>query len=152
VHAYGPRTEWESAQQWARDHTPRETLFITPPQRWWLYESDWRVYSERSTVATLGDLLEAAFAPEYIDTWRPRFEAVAPGALEQFRGDYFENKALTAEAFYRNTAGDFLRLGQALGAEYLVTERPHTYDLPIVYENAGFVIYDLSGEANGVNE
>ena len=143
IHLAGPRTDWEAAQFWARDNTPREALFITPPQIWWLYQSDWRVFSERSTVATLSELLEAAFAPEYLDYWRPRFEALAPGALEQFRGDYFANKRITAAAFYGLTTADFERLAGQYGADYLVVEKSHTYDLPVAYENAGYTIYVL---------
>lgn len=141
---YGPGTAWEDAQVWARDHTPLEARFITPPHIWWLYQSDWRVFSERSTVVTLSELLEAAFAPDYLPDWQPRFEALAPGALGQFRGDFFENKRLTAAAFYSLSAGDFARLGETFGADYLVVEQPHDYALPLVYENSGYRIYALA--------
>ena len=152
IHMRGPRTAWEDAQFWARDNTPREEVFLTPPHVWWLYQSDWRVFSERSTVTTLSELLEAAFAPEYVEVWQPRFEAVAPGALAQFRGDYFANKAATAAAFYSHSADDFRGLGQRFGAGYLVVERPHEYDLPLAYENAGYRIYDLTGAATSLSE
>lgn len=143
VHLSGPQTDWEDAQVWARENTAVDALFITPPQIWWLYQSDWRVFSERSTVATLSELLEAAFAPEYLDYWKPRFEALAPGALAQFQGDYFENKRLTAAAYYGLTTADFEALAARFQADYLVIEKPHAYALPVVYENAGFVIYAL---------
>ena len=146
VHANGPQTDWDDAQVWARDHTPRDALFITPPHIWWLYDSDWRVFSERSTVATLSELLEAAFAPEYIEYWQPRFEAVAPGALEHFRGYYFENKEATAEAFYSLATADLQAVAQEYSADYLVVEKPHTHDLPVVYENSGYVVYAFSDE------
>jgi hypothetical protein len=143
IHLYGPRTAWEDAQRWARDNTPIDTRFVTPPHIFWLYQSDWRVFSERSTVATLSELLEAAFVPEYLDYWQPRFEALAPGALAQFRGDYLENRRLTEAAFYTHTAADFIRLGATYDAAYLVVERPHDYALPLVYENGGYRIYAL---------
>jgi hypothetical protein len=147
MHAFGPQTDWEDAQTWARANTPRDAMFITPPQIWWLYQSDWRVFSERSTVATLSELLEAAFAPEYIEYWQPRFEALAPGALEHFRGNYFENKAVTAEAFYRLSTGDLEAVAERYGADYLVVEKPHRHDLPLVYENDGFAVYQFSDAA-----
>jgi hypothetical protein len=143
IHLYGPRTDWEAAQRWARDHTPREALFVTPPQIWWLYQSDWRVFSERSTLVTLTDLLEAAFMPEYLPIWQPRFEAVAPGALAQFAGDYFENRRITAEAYYRLTEADLLGLAERYGADYAVLEQPHALALPLEYENDAFRIYRL---------
>jgi hypothetical protein len=145
IHAFGPQTDWEDAQTWARDNTPRDALFITPPQIWWLYQSDWRVFSERSTVATLSELLEAAFAPEYIEYWQPRFETLAPGALEHFRGNYFDNKAVTAQAFYSLSTAELEAVAARYGAGYLVVEKPHRHALPLVYENEGFAIYRISG-------
>ncbi len=140
---------WYQAQVCARDNTPRDTLFITPPEKWWLYESEWRVYSERSTVATHSELLEAAFAPEYMAYWRPRFNDVAPGALDKFAGDFFANQRTVAAAFYSLSADDFHRLAAKYGAAYLVVEKPHIYAFPLVYENKGFIIYDLkSGDHN----
>ena len=143
LHIFGPQTAWEDAQVWARDNTPLNAVFITPPQIWWLYQSDWRVFSERSTVVTLSELLEAAFAPDYLAYWTPRFEAVAPGALAQFRGDLFENQRITAQAYYSLTAADFMRLGQRFGAQYLVVDSAHPYALPLVYENQSYRIYSL---------
>lgn len=143
IYMYGPNTPWEDAQGWARQNTPLDTLFITPPQIWGFYQSEWQVFSERSTLATQSELLEAAFAPEYLDYWRPRFESVAPGALAQFRGDYFENKRITEAAFYSLTTADLVRIGEQYGAAYLVVEKPHEYDLVLVYQNSEYRIYSL---------
>jgi len=146
IYIFPHQTAWYDAQIWARDHTPKDTLFITPPQIWWFYESDWRVFSERSTVSTHSELLEAAFAPDYIAYWKPRFEAIAPGALEHFQGDFFENQRITARAFYSLSSEDLLRLARRYSASYLVVEKPHLHNFPVVYENAQFVIYDLRGQ------
>jgi hypothetical protein len=143
IYISGHRTAWYDVQIWARNNTSKDTVFITPPQIWWWYESDWRVFSERSTVATLSELLEAAFAPEYIDQWQPRFEALAPGALEQFKGNYFENVKLTAQAFYGLSSGDLACIAGQYKASYLVVEKPHWRNFPEVYENEQYVVYDL---------
>src|SRR3989304_2774613 len=125
-------------------HPPRrDTVFIPPPQIFYLYTSDWRVFSERSTVATHSELLEAAFAPEYIEYWQPRFAAAGAGAVARFRGDFFENQRITGQAFYSLGEADFQRLAARYGAQYLVVEQPHEYDFPLVYENAGYRIYAL---------
>lgn len=148
VHPTGPRTDWEDVQFWARDNTPRDALFITPPHLWWLYQSDWRVFSERSSVVTLTELLEAAFSPAYVDYWRPRFEDVAPGALAQFRGNFFDNKAATAAAYYSRSTADMEAVARKYGADYLVVEKPHAYALPVAYENAGYTVYRFSDEVS----
>lgn len=143
VHLFAQRTPWHAAQRWAHDHTPKDAIFITPPHIWWFYESDWRVFSERPTVVTLSELLEVALVPYYTGTWKERFETLAPGALARFTGDFFENKTITAQAFYSLSADDLQRIAQRYGASYLVVEKPHAYRFPVAYENEQFVIYDL---------
>jgi hypothetical protein len=143
IYVFARPTPWYDVQVWARRHTPRDALFITPPHLWWFYEPDWRVFSERSTIATHSELLEAAFAPDYLGYWEPRFEAVAPGALPRFRGNIFENLDLTARAFYDLTADDVRRMARDTGASYLVVEKPRAYPFAAVYANEQFVVYDL---------
>jgi hypothetical protein len=143
IHIYAHRTPWYDVQLWARDHTPKEALFITPPHLWSFYDSEWRVFSERSTVATHSELLEAAFVPDYVDYWRPRFEAVAPGALDHFAGDFFANQETTAEAFYSLADDDLLRVAHTYGAAYLVVEKPHLRPWTVLYANSDFVVYAL---------
>ncbi len=135
---------WVRCQQWARDHTPRNAVFVTPPHLWWLYLPDWRVHSERSTVVTLSELLEVAFAPDYAPVWRERFEALVPGAQARFRGDYFANARLTAEVYRRLPTSRLLQVARRYGASFAVVERPSPHPLPVVWENEGFVVHDVS--------
>ncbi|MBN1886510.1 MAG: hypothetical protein JW850_00915 [Thermoflexales bacterium] len=144
LHIFGPRNAWIEVQAWARDNTPKDALFVTPPHRWSFYDSGWHVFSERSTVVTLADLLEIALVPDNIDVWNERFEQLAPGALSRFGGDFFENMRITAEAFYSLTPGELLRIASRYGATYLVVEKPHSHALPLVYENDHYLVYKLT--------
>lgn len=140
----GPRkTAFYDVQMWAKTHTLRTARFLTPPAKWWLYDVEWRVISERSTVSTLSELLEAAFDPSYIQYWRPRFEDVAPGAIAQFNGDYLENFKIANDAFYKNSTKRFLYLAKKYDVSYLVVETKYTYSLPVVYKNSEYTIYSL---------
>jgi hypothetical protein len=141
VHVFLQRTDWYDAQVWARNNTPKEALFITPPHIYGFYETSWRVSSERSTVALFSDLIDIVYSPEYLAKWRPRFEDLAPGALAQFRGDFFENQAITARSFYNLSSTDLQRVAHKYGAEYLVMEKPNLRDFPVMYENGRFIIY-----------
>lgn len=134
---------WYEVQVWARDNTPREALFITPPHLWGFYDLDWRVVSERSTVVTLYELLEIAFEPSYLPRWQERFHVLAPGADEQLAGDFLANDRITAEAYYSLSESDLERAAARFGATYLVIEKPHERDFPIVYQNDGFTVYRL---------
>lgn len=143
IYIYPHQTAWYDAQIWARDHTPKNAVFIAQPAEWWVYESDWRVYSERSTVVSYSDLLEASVVLDYIDTWKMRFEKVAPGAIPQFRGNVIDNLAITTRAFNSLSDPDLLHIGEQFGAQYLVDERNHPHDFSVLYANERFVIYHL---------
>jgi hypothetical protein len=143
LHPFGPRNAWYDAQRWAREHTPRDAVFITPPEQWWLYDSDWRVFSERATVVSHIELIMVAIAPSYFPEWRERFEQVAPGAIARFGGNYFDNRAIVREAFYTLSLAELRRIGARYGAGYVVMEKPNQRDLPLLYENEQFTIYAL---------
>lgn len=135
---------WVRCQQWARDHTPRDAVFVTPPHLWWLYVPDWRVHSQRSTVVTLSELLEVAFAPSYAPVWRERFEALVPGAQARFSGDYFANARVTADVYRSLPTSRLLGVARRYGASLAVVERPSPHPLPVVWSNEGFVVHDVS--------
>lgn len=143
IHIYPLQTPWYHAQVWARDHTPTDSIFIVPPYQWWWYTSDWRVFSNRPTVSTLSELLVGAFIPNYLPYWQPRFEAVSPNTLSRFRGDYFANIALSQTAYSQLTLDQITAIATIYQASYLVTPVSQHYNLPIVYENSDYYIYQL---------
>ena len=146
IHIFAQHSPWYDVQVWARDHTPKERVFITPPhmQDWWFYYLDWRVVSERSTVVTLSDLTETILTPQYITTWKTRFEELAPRALNSFRGNIFENIEITNKAYYSLTKQNILRIAKKYEASYLVVKKPHRYAFPEEYENSEFIVYGLN--------
>jgi len=148
IHIFAPHSAWVDAQRWARQHTPLASVFITPPEEGGVFDPDWRVFSERSNPASLTDLLEVAMAPQYLDTWLARFKAVAPGAVEKFTGNYLNNVRLTRQAYYSLTNEGLLQAACTCGAEYLVVEKSHPRDFPLLYENNRYIIYSLPSTAS----
>ena len=144
-HIYGPDSDWRDVQEWAKANTPVDTKFITPPQLFWHYTPDWRVFSERASVATAPEMMEIPFDPNYENGFRARFEAVAPGAIDRFDGNYMKTLEITGDAYYTNSAEDFTEVGCQFATDYLVVEADHPYDLILVYENEGFLVYQLPG-------
>ncbi len=144
IFPFGPTySSYYQIQEWVREHTDKKAIFITPPYKWWLYEVEWRVISERQTVVTLSELLEAAFAPEYISGWKARFEDVAPKALSQFGNDVFDNFKITKKSYMRLTVEDFKKLSRKYHARYAVVEKPTFYNLPITYQNKNYTLYEI---------
>ncbi len=143
IYPSAPRDDCTAAQVWASRYTPAEAQFITPPQIGDQFESGWRVFSNRGTVAALTDLDDILYSPSYLDTRQPRFEAVAPGALARFTGAPATDQAITAQAYYSVGEAQMLAVARQYGASYLVAEKPHWRPWPVAYENATIVIYDL---------
>ena len=141
---FEPKTAWTQTQDWARNNTPREAMFITPPEILSHYISDWRTFSERGTLATLVEIFEFPH-PDYFPAWQERFEALAPGAINRFNGNYIDTFAFTKAAYYSLKPEDYLRLAQKYHVRYLVIEKPHLQPFSVVYENEGFAVYDLQG-------
>jgi hypothetical protein len=139
---YGPQTDWEYIQRCARELTPRDALFITPPEKWGLYGSDWRTFSERSTLATHSELLMIALAPIHYDPWQERFVLLAPGAIERFNGNFFDAQRFTREAFNSLSDEQLLAVAARYDVDYLVLEQPRTLPLPSLNcVNRSYTIY-----------
>jgi hypothetical protein len=147
IYIFARQTDWVDVQDWARKNTSLEAVFITPPEKGGVYESEWRVFSERSSVVSVIDLLEVALAPQYLETWRARFSRLAPGVEQQFNGNYFENNELASQAFYALTDQALLEAACTFQAEYLVVEKPHSRNFTALYENQSYVVYRLPSTA-----
>ncbi|MEI7847594.1 MAG: hypothetical protein WCK35_17460, partial [Chloroflexota bacterium] len=116
--------------------------FITPPEILSHYIPDWRTFSERGSLATLVEIFEFPH-PGYFPAWQKNFEALAPAAIAQFNGNYLDTFSITRAAYYSLKPEDYLRIAQQNQIRYLVIEKPHKQPFPTLYENEGFVIYDL---------
>ena len=143
IYVFAIQTPWVMAQKWAKDHTPKEAVFITPPQNYGIYESDWRVFSERQTVTSITELFEIALLPEYFPIWKERFEVLVPGAIEQFAGNLFENQQIIKGIFNSRSAEAFLQAACQFNASYLVVNQPTRLNFPVSYANEGYIVYDL---------
>jgi hypothetical protein len=143
IHIYPSKTALVDVQTWARENTDKDVMFITPPQEVGLYQPDWRVFSERGTVASLYDLFEIALKPDYLSIWKPRFESLAPEAMVQFNGNFFENKEITRNVFNSLDKSQILKIACQYQALYFVAEKNASIDFPTIYENLEYKVFDL---------
>lgn len=122
------RGAWVRAQLWARDHTRRDSVFLTPP-----HESGFRIHSERGIVGDWKDGGQQNFSQVYSDLWWRRMRDIGTekGAYERLSRDRV------------------VELGQRYGADFAVVnvERKAPLRLPVVYENERFRILELPRRA-----
>ncbi len=134
-HGYrkGEKDPWADLQFFARQHTPKDALFIIPP-----YLNDFGIYSQR---ATLGDWAEGSsiiyLDNDYAKKWLERMETLGWHNVWDLETGY---NALTTEAIVA-TANKYR-------ARYVVTQRPKTFDLPALYENKAFILYEIPPPTN----
>lgn len=144
IKIYPHKSDYYQAQIWAKKNTPINSLFITPPYMWAIYEPEWRVFSERSTVVVLSDTLEMAFSPSYTSIWKNRFNDVVPNTVEKFNYNYFENNKKVRETYLSLSDEYISNLGKKYKANYFITENVKKYPFPLMYKNSTYSIYLLS--------
>lgn len=140
-HIFGPNTEWRDIQEWAKANTELDAKFLSPPHFFGHYTPDWRVFSERTPYATISEFLTLHLDPDYADDLVHRFEAVAPGAITLFDGNYMHSIDVTEKQFYKNSGEYLSEIACMNSLDYLVVESTHPYDFIEVYQNNGFILY-----------
>lgn len=139
----GERSDWRDAQEWARENTPKDALFITPPYIFWHYESDWRVFSERGTVVSICESMELHYYPPFASNFEMRMNDLAPGSIEKFNGNYYDTMRFTQEAFETLDDDDLAKVADKYGADYLVLPRGTITNFASVYQNPSYAVYKL---------
>lgn len=142
-HSSGPNSAWQDIQAWAKDNTPLDAGFITPPHLFGHYTPGWRVFSERSTIVSIAESMELPFNPAYMEDFKSRFNAVVPNAIEVFNGNYTHTIKITEEKFYANSSSDLTKIACQFKLAYLVVEKQHPYPFKEQYRNEQFILYQL---------
>jgi len=129
-HGYrrGEKDPWADVQFFSQQHTAKDALFIIPP-----YLNDFGIYSKR---ATLGDWAEGSsiiyLDNDYAKQW---FERMGDLGWKTIRGAEAGYNALTTEAI--------VAAAKKYRAQYVVTQKPKTFELPVLYENKAFILYEI---------
>ncbi len=122
----GKRDPWADIQMYAREHSHKDDLFIVPP-----YMAGFTFYSLRATV---GDWAEGTtliyLDKQFTDEWFERMKDLGWRTSYAAKSGY---NSLTTEAV--------AAAAQKYGAKFVVTEKPKTFALPLLYENEQFVLY-----------
>ncbi len=110
---------FRAAQNWAREHTPKTAVFLTPPK-----EAGFRVFSERTIVGEWKDGTQQYFDDAFAKEWGRRMEIVM------------------AQEFPRYTDDEVANLARTFGADYIVGQGRRRR-LPIVFDGGSTVIYSV---------
>ncbi len=115
-----PITPWIQAQLWAREHTTKNAVFMTP----WRRPSGFPIFSQRSTVADWESGGDVKFNYSFARQW--------------------EAKRDDLQNFDQFTTADFCRLRMKYDFDYLVTKPEQVLRFPLLYKNGEFYIYQFT--------
>lgn len=118
-----PATPWNDAMAWLK-RQPSDWHVLADPRHAWKYGVSVRLAAEKDT------LLEVGKDPALATYDRAIAMRVA------------DRSAALAD-FDRFTTAEVRALDARYGLDVLVVEADRTFDFPVLYRNAGFVVYDL---------
>lgn len=124
----GKTDPWVDFQIHSKKISDKNDLFIVPP-----YLNDFSVYSHR---ATLSDWAEGAnilyLDNQFAEEWFERMNDL--GWTERFNA---------REGFSKLSTKAIIKAANKYGARFVITEKPKTFSLPILYENSKYVLYQI---------
>jgi hypothetical protein len=112
---------WRRVQAWARLNTPRDAVFLTPPE-----QTGFRVFSERTIVGEWKDGTQQYFDDGFAREWDARM------------------RELDAQRFLELPSARILELARRYGASYVVLPRSAARkDLDLAFRTPGFDVYHV---------
>jgi GH35 family endo-1,4-beta-xylanase len=126
---------WVQAQLWASKYSPRDAVFLTPPQ-----QGGFRIYSERPVVGEWRDGTQLYFASQFAEDWGKKMSKLRPvildsGGREISRGESIEDMS----------DDKLVKLCREMGAHFVVLPAPapeKKRKLRAAYENEKWVVYE----------
>ncbi len=119
---------WVDLQIHSKKLSDKNDLFIIPP-----YLNDFSVYSHR---AILGDWAEGAnilyLDNRFAEEWFERMNDL--GWTERFNA---------REGFSRLSTQTIIKAANKYGVRFVITEKPKTFSLPVVYKNSKYILYQI---------
>lgn len=126
------RTDWDSLCAWIQQHTPRDAIFITPP-----YLEGFRLRAERAIVV---DFKSTAYLEADVREWRDRLLDLTSHVVYTRKQDPYP----AMRVGYQSLTPDAIRLVAAkYRATFVVAERPTRFEMPLLYENASYALYQI---------
>jgi endo-1,4-beta-xylanase len=126
---------WVAAQDWAARNTPKDALFITPPQ-----QGGFRIRSERSVVCEWRDGTQLYFSAAFARDWWDKLRALRPAVVHGGAGGAGE--LMRTQSLETMTDGDLVRLAKSYGATHVVLPSGGRREMKRAYDNGKWAIYE----------
>src|SRR5258706_13525496 len=107
----GRQDPWVQVQRWAAASTPKEALFLTPPQ-----QGGFRIYSDRSVVCEWRDGTQLYFSAAFAKDWWDKLTALRP-VLYDAKGT---PELMHGKTLEKMSDQEIVKLAKSYGASYVV--------------------------------
>jgi hypothetical protein len=127
---------WVDVQRWAKENTPADAIFLTPPQT---AKGGFRVFSERPVVCEWRDGTQLYFSGDFDEQWWKRLNAVGDLMLDTAGRHIVSRRSLDDLP-----DGRLMELARDFGAKYIVLPKDakkNGRELSKVFENARWAVY-----------
>ena len=124
---------WVEVQLWAAKSTPREALFLTPPQ-----QGGFRIYSNRSVVCEWRDGTQLYFSAAFAKDWWNKLTALRPVVYDS-KGTH---ELMHGKTLEKMDDREIASLAKSYGAEYIVLPAGQDRELKCKYANSKWAVYE----------
>jgi GH35 family endo-1,4-beta-xylanase len=124
---------WVQVQLWAAKSTPREALFLTPPQ-----QGGFRIYSDRSVVCEWRDGTQLYFSADFAKDWWNKLTALRP-VLYDSKGT---SELMHGKTLEKMDDREVVVLAKKYGAGYVVLPAGQERELKRAYANGKWTVYE----------
>lgn len=139
----GDESDYRSLGVWARDNTPKDAVFLVPPD-----EESFRLHARRAIVVNFKGVPQLSGE---LPQWRDRLLAVldfkAAGDLLALPRPMGPTLAAIRARYDALPPGHLFSTARAYGARYVVLTRkidPPTHDATLSFDNGRYFLYDLN--------
>jgi hypothetical protein len=124
----GKTDPWVALQKHSKEISLKDDLFIVPP-----YLNDFSVYSHRATLSGWAEGANILYLDnQFAEEWFERMDDL--GWTERFNA---------REGFSKLSTKAIIKAANKYSARFVITEKPKTFSLPILYENSKYVLYQI---------
>jgi endo-1,4-beta-xylanase len=124
---------WVEVQLWAAKSTPRDALFLTPPQ-----QGGFRIYSDRSVVCEWRDGTQLYFSADFAKDWWNKLTSLRPVVYDS-KGNRELMHGVTLEKMSDQQVAN---LAKEYGASYVVLPAGQNRELNRKYANSQWAVYE----------
>lgn len=132
-HRHPPADPFLEAQHWARDHTPKDALFLTPTT-----PGGFRTHAARSVVAEWRDGTQLYFSNAFAGAWWERITALQPGLMTSEDGRQVLSRGRGIDSL---SDEQLVALANTFGATHILLPARKRTDLTPLYANDAWAIY-----------